>query len=141
MRSGPHGDPVASSGVRDRVGVLLLLFGVGQLALGGLMALAPGTFFDQIGPYAPRNDHYIRDLSTFYGALGVVAVASWRRVSWRVPVLVLALVQYGLHVVNHLVDIGDADPKRLGPANAASLAATSALLGWMLWASVRERRE
>lgn len=52
--------------------------------------------------------------------------------------LVLALVQYGLHVVNHLIDIGDADPKRLGPANAASLAATSALLGWMLWASVRE---
>ena len=125
---------------RDRVGVLLLLFGVAQLALGLLMAAAPGTFFDQIGPYAPRNDHYIRDVATFYLALGAVAVVAWRRPSWRVPVLALAFVQYVLHAINHLIDIGDADPERLGPANFASITLTGALLGWMLWWTMREER-
>lgn len=127
--------------MRDRVGVLVLLFGLGQLALGGLMALAPGIFFEQIGPYAPQNDHYIRDLSTFYLALGAAAVVSWRRPSWRMPVLVLALVQYVLHVVNHVLDMGEADPERLGPVNVAALALTCGLLAWMLWRTfTRPRR-
>lgn len=124
--------------MRDRVGVLLLLFGLGQLALGLMMAVAPGTFFDQIGPYAPRNDHYIRDVATYYLALGLVSVMAWRRRPWRVPVLALALAQYALHAVNHLIDIGGADPRRLGPANFVSIALTGALLAWMLWWTTRE---
>jgi hypothetical protein len=124
--------------MRDRVGVLLLLFGAAQIALGLMMVLAPGAFFDHIGPYAPRNDHYIRDVATFYLALGGVAVASWQRPAWRVPVLVFALAQYALHAVNHLVDVNEADPESLGPVNLASLAATAALLGWMLWLTTTE---
>ena len=63
---------------RDRLGVLLLLFGASQLVLGLTMAFAPGFFFDNVGPYAPRNDHYIRDVATLYLALGGVAVVAWR---------------------------------------------------------------
>jgi hypothetical protein len=125
---------------RDRLGVLLLLFGASQLGLGLMMALAPGAFFDDIGPYAPRNDHYIRDVATFYLALGGVTVVAWRRQSWRVPVLVFALAQYALHSVNHLVDVNGADPKALGPINLISLVATAALLGGMLWWALQERR-
>lgn len=124
---------------RDRLGVLLLLFGAFQLALGLTMALAPRFFFDNVGPYAPRNDHYIRDVATFYLALGGVTVVAFKRVSWRVPVLVFALAQYVLHAVNHAVDVNGADPKALGPANLASLAVTAALLGGMLWWALRER--
>jgi hypothetical protein len=127
--------------MRDRVGVLLLLFGVSQLILGAVMALAPGTFFSDIGPYAPRNDHYIRDVSTFYLAIGAVAVMAWRRPAWRVPVLAVALAQYAFHVVNHVIDVNEADPKALGPANVASLAVTGALLGLMLWWAARAPRE
>ena len=35
--------------------------------------------------------------------------------------LALAFVQNALHSVNHLIDIGEADPEWLGPANFASL--------------------
>jgi len=115
---------------------LLIAFGAGQLVLGLLLWLTPGFFYDEIGPYPPRNDHYMADLATFYLALGAVALASVSRERWRVPVLTLALVQYGLHSLNHPIDIGDSDPSWLGPANFVSLLVTTVLLGWML---TRER--
>jgi presenilin-like A22 family membrane protease len=115
---------------------LLIVFAAGQIVLGVLLWLAPGFFYDEIGPYPPRNDHYMADLATFYLALGAVALASVSRERWRVPVLTLALVQYGLHSLNHLIDIGDAHPGWLGPANFVSLVLTTVLLGWMV---TRER--
>jgi hypothetical protein len=116
--------------------LLLIVFAAGQLVLGLLLWLTPGFFYDEIGPYPPRNDHYMADLATFYLALGAVALVSVSRERWRVPVLTLALVQYSLHSLNHLIDIGDAHPDWLGPANFASLVLTTVLLGWML---TRER--
>ena len=102
---------------------LLIAFGVGQLVLGLLLWLTPGFFYDEIGPYPPRNDHYMADVATFYLALGAVALAAVWRERWRVPVLSLALVQYALHSLNHLIDIGGSEPSWLGPANFVSLAA------------------
>jgi hypothetical protein len=115
---------------------LLIVFGAAQIVLGLLLWLTPGFFYDEIGPYPPRNDHYMADLATFYLALGAVALASVSRERWRVPVLTLALVQYGLHSLNHLIDIGGSDPDWLGPANFVSLVLTTVLLAWML---TRER--
>jgi hypothetical protein len=114
------------------LGPLLAVFGVAQLALGLTMWLFPGTFFADIGPYGQRNDHYLGDLATFYLALGVAALVAARRPSWRVPVIAVALVEYVLHTINHAIDVGDADPSWLGPANLVSIALTAALLGWML---------
>jgi hypothetical protein len=112
--------------------ILLIVFAVGQLALGLGLWLAPGFFYDEIGPYGPRNDHYMADLATFYLALGAVALVAVRRASWRVPVLAFALIQYALHSLNHLIDIGEADPSWLGPADFAALTLGAVLLGWML---------
>jgi presenilin-like A22 family membrane protease len=111
---------------------LLIAFAVGQLVLGLLLWLAPGFFFDEIGPYPPRNDHYMADVSTFYLALGAAALVAVSRASWRVPVLALAFVQYALHSLNHLIDIGDAETSWLGPANFVSLLLTAGLLAWLL---------
>jgi hypothetical protein len=116
---------------------LLGIFAVAQLVLGVLLWLTPGFFFDEIGPYGVRNDHYMGDLATWYLALGAVALVAVRYASWRLPVLVLAFVQYALHSVNHLIDVGEADPEWLGPANLASLVLTCVLLGLM----VRAERE
>ena len=111
---------------------LLAVFGAAQLVLGLLLWLTPGFFFDEIGPYGVRNDHYMGDLATWYLALGAAALIALRRASWRVPVLALAFVQNALHSLNHLIDIGGADPEWLGPANFASLVLTTVLLAWML---------
>jgi hypothetical protein len=112
--------------------VLLAVFGAVQLLLGLLLWITPGFFFDEIGPYGVRNDHYMGDLASWYLALGAVTLLSLRRVSWRVPVLAIAFAQNTLHVVNHVIDVGDADPEWLGPANLVSLTLASLLLAWML---------
>ena len=110
---------------------LLIAFAVGQLVLGVLLWTAPGFFYDEIGPYPPRNDHYMADVATFYLGLGGVALAAVWRESWRVPILCFAFVQYGLHSLNHLIDIDNAETSWLGPANFISLLLTTILLGWL----------
>jgi hypothetical protein len=112
--------------------ILLIAFALGQLLLGVLLWVTPGFFYDEIGPFGARNDHYMGDVATFYLALGAVALVAVRRVSWRVPVLALALIQYALHSLNHLIDIGESDPGWIGPADLASLTLTALLLAWML---------
>jgi len=120
---------------------LLALLGAYHLLLGVVMVLAPRTFFDEVAAYGAYNDHYIRDVATFYLALGAVLLVAVGRTAWQVPLLVFALLQYGLHVLNHLWDIGDADPGWLGPANAVSLALIAAVLVWLLrGGSEREAR-
>jgi UPF0716 family protein affecting phage T7 exclusion len=111
---------------------LLGVFAAVQLLIGALLWLTPGFFHDEIGPYGARNDHYMGDLATWYLALGGALIVAIRRRSWRVPVLAITFAQYALHSLNHLIDIGDADPSWLGPANFVSLLAATALLGWML---------
>ena len=112
--------------------ILLTVFALGQLLLGALLWLAPGFFYDEIGPFGARNDHYMGDVATFYLALGAAALVALRRLSWRVPVLALAFVQYALHSLNHLIDIGESDPGWRGPADFVSLTLTAVLLAWML---------
>jgi hypothetical protein len=112
--------------------ILLIAFAATQTLVGALLWLTPGFFHDEIGPYGARNDHYMADLATFYIALGVVAFVALRHASWRVPLLVFAVVAYTLHSLNHLIDVGEADPSWLGPANLALIALSTVLLGWML---------
>ena len=92
----------------------------------------PGFFFDEIGPYGARNDHYMGDLATWYLALGGVGAGGGAARG-----LARAGAGARLHPVraaqlNHLIDVGEADPSWLGPANLVSLVVTSVLLGWML---------
>ncbi|HEX8105520.1 MAG TPA: hypothetical protein VF533_23090 [Solirubrobacteraceae bacterium] len=103
-----------------------------QLALGLFMAVAPGTFFSEVGPFGARNDHYVRDMASWELALAAVAFVAARRPAWRAPVLCLAAVHFGLHALNHLADVDAADPHWVGLFDLVSLAAGTALLAW-LW--------
>jgi hypothetical protein len=120
---------------------LLVLLGLYHLALGLFMVLAPGAFFDQVGPFGGQNDHYVRDVATFYLALGAVLLLAAERPGWRVPILAYAMFQYGLHAINHLADVGQADPSWLGPADFVSLLLLTVLLGWLLAAAARSDRQ
>jgi hypothetical protein len=111
---------------------LLTVFAAVQVLIGAGLWLTPGFFYEEIGPYGARNDHYMADLATWYLALGAAALVAVRRTGWRVPVLALAFIQYALHTVNHLIDVSEADPGWRGPANFVSLLLATLLLGWML---------
>lgn len=101
----------------------------------------PRGFYDSAGPFAPYNDHYLRDAAgAMVGSLGVaMAIAVFRR-SWRVGVLGYAVLHFAFHGVNHLVDIGDADPESVGVVDFVSLAAGALILGWLFVRAVREER-
>jgi hypothetical protein len=114
------------------VRLLFIALGLSQLALGLSQAIAPGSFHDAVADFGPQNDHYLRDISTLYLALGVALIVAADRPPWRVPVLAFATLQYALHAVNHLIDIGEADPGWIGPFDFVSLLLFAALLAY-LW--------
>src|SRR5437868_1415515 len=109
-----------------RVGLIVL--GVSQIALGLWMVIGPGSFFAHLGAFGVRNDHYIRDYATFALALGVVALVAVRRVSWRLPVLTFAALQFTLHAINHVRDANKAFASTSGVGDAVSLAVGAVIL-------------
>jgi len=115
----------------------LVVFAAVNLVIAALLAFAPHLFFEDVGPYGVRNDHYMRDVATFYAALGVALGVAYARAPWRVPILFLAALQSGLHAINHLADIGNAETQWLGPANFVSLVLATALLVWLMRESTR----
>jgi hypothetical protein len=118
-----------------RVG--LIVFAVFNLAIALTMVITPHTFFTDIGPFGPQNDHYLRDVATFYAAFGVALLIAYNRVSWRTPILWCVALQSGLHALNHLVDISAAHPRWLGPADFISLALATCALVWLARESMR----
>jgi hypothetical protein len=115
----------------DPVRMALAFFGGTSLALGLVMAFAPGVFFDLVGPYGVRNDHYIHDTASFQIALAVTMLVALRRPSWRVPALTANAIQWGLHAISHLVDIANANYHWLGYFDFFVTAGGAALLTWL----------
>ena len=116
---------------------VLGLLGAYHLLIGAVMVIAPRRFFDEIANYGAYNDHYIRDVATFYLALGGCLLVAVARPAWRVPLLTFALVQYALHVLNHLWDVADGEPAWIGPANVVALALIAAVTAWLVRATPR----
>src|SRR5204863_5860263 len=87
---------------------VLVVLGVLNAASGALALVAPDTFFDQIGRYGAENSHYVGDVGAFVLAFGIAVLVAARRPSWRVPVLALGALWYGLHTLNHAFDVGQA---------------------------------
>jgi hypothetical protein len=114
------------------VAVGIAAFAAVELVLAVFMATAPHAFYTAVGPFGAFNRHYVRDVASFEGAIGVALLISLRRPAWRVPVLALTTIQYALHSVNHLLDIGKAHPAWLGYFDFLSLAAATVVLAW-LW--------
>ena len=118
----------------------LTAFGLYQLALGVYMAVAPHSFFTEIGPFGAQNDHYIRDTATYNLALGAVMLLAARRRSWRVPVLAFATLQFALHAINHLIDIDKAHKSGVGAGDFVALTVAALLLGGLLRMALRRER-
>jgi hypothetical protein len=116
---------------------VLVVLGVLNAASGALALLAPDTFFDEVGRYGIENSHYVGDVGAFVLAFGIaVLVAAWRP-SWRVPVLGLGAVWYGLHAVNHVFDVGQARSDERGMFDTAYIAIGAALFAYLAWAAAK----
>jgi hypothetical protein len=112
-----------------RVG--LIVFAAYNFVVAALMIFAPHVFFADIGPFGTQNNHYLRDTATFNIAFGVALTIAYKRVHWRTPVLCCVALQFVLHSINHLIDIGAAHPYWLGPADFISLSLSAVTLLWL----------
>ena len=111
-----------------------------QLVLGLFLLLAPGAFYDAIANFGPENHHDLRDMAAFYLASGIVLTVAVGRPSWRAPALAVVGLQFALHALNHLLDVGDGEPGWIGPFDALSLAAGALLIGGLYRAATRAER-
>ncbi|ULE34923.1 hypothetical protein [Mycobacterium sp. IDR2000157661] len=128
---------------RTRAGfveVTLIAFGVYALAIGLFMIVAPGTFFDTLGAFGVRNDHYIFDNASFEVPQGLMLLAAVRWPSWRVPALAFATVHWALHSISHLVDPHHAAGDWVGWLEAGGLVVTTAILALALRSSLAAER-
>jgi hypothetical protein len=117
---------------KDALTAGLAILAAYDILLAAFMAAAPHAFYAKVGPFGTQNDHYIRDIATFSAAIGVGALVALRSRAWRVPVLTISVVQFALHSVNHLVDIGNAHPRWNGYFDFASLTVATILLALLL---------
>lgn len=121
----------------DPVAAGLRLVAAALLATIAWMLVSPGGFHAAVASFGDVNTHFIRDTATFILPLALALWLAASRPAWRIPVLLLALLQNGLHIANHVIDVGDTDPTWHGPANLALLVVLEVVLGWLL---VRQRR-
>jgi hypothetical protein len=118
----------------------LVAFAAVQVALAVFMAAAPHAFYTAIGPFGPRNDHYLRDVATYNAALAAGLVIAIRHASWRVPMLGILTIQFALHSINHLIDISSADPAWIGYFDFFALAAATVQLAALTWLALGRAR-
>ena len=110
-----------------------------NLAIGLFAAIAPGSFFEEIGTYGAENGHYVGDVAAFYLAAGVGLVLAVSRPSWRVPVLVLVALWWGLHALNHLGDINEASSDGKGISDTILIGAGAAAIGYLALVASRDQ--
>jgi hypothetical protein len=115
----------------------LIAFAAYHFAIAALMIFAPHTFFTDVGPFGVQNNHYLRDTASFELAFGIALLLAYRRVSWRTPILCCVTLQFALHSINHLADIGAAHPYWLGPFDVATLTLATLALAWLTRESTR----
>jgi hypothetical protein len=128
---------------RTRAGfveVTLIVFGVYALTVGLFMMLAPGTFFDTLGNFGVRNDHYIFDVATFEVPLGLMLLGAVRWTSWRVPALAFATLHWALHAISHIIDPHHGAGDWIGWLEAGGLVVTTVILALALRATVATER-
>ncbi|BBZ19694.1 hypothetical protein MGAD_40290 [Mycolicibacterium gadium] len=114
----------------------LIVFGTYALGIGLFMLFFPGTFFDTLGNFGVRNDHFIFDNATFEIPQGLLLLAAVRRVSWRVPALAFATLHWALHSLSHIIDPHHGAGDLIGWLEAGGLVFTTVILAIALRAAI-----
>src|SRR3954469_17237717 len=122
----------------EMVKVTLIVFGVYAVGLGLFMLFFPGAFFDTIGTFGARNDHYIFDNATFEIPQGLLLLAAVRRPSWRGPALAFATAHWALHSISHIVEPHHGAGELVGRVEGGGLVATTVILAFALRTAARE---
>lgn len=73
-------------------------------AAGALTLLAPGWFYQHLGPFPPFNRHYMGDVGAFVLPLGAALLWTTGRPQQSRALIATATAASTLHLINHSVD-------------------------------------
>lgn len=108
-----------------------------NLAIGLYAGIAPGSFYDKIATYGAENGHFVGDIATAYLAIGVGLVIAISRPGWRVPLLAVTAIWWGLHALNHLGDIDEASSDAKGIADTIEIGLGAVAIGYLGWVAAK----
>jgi hypothetical protein len=104
------------------------LLGATFVLLGGWAGVDSGSFSDVVANFGPENDHLVHDVGAASVAIGLGLLVAVRLRHWRIPVLAVAGVWNGLHLLSHVVDLDDAGSLAVGVVEVVLLVVATALL-------------
>jgi hypothetical protein len=114
--------------------------GAFHVLLGGWQFFFNDSFFEHVGRYGAENTHYVGDAGSFTLAFGIALLLAVGRPTWRAPILYLGAIWYGLHAVNHLLDIDEnAISEFRGVLDTVLIALGAVLLAWLARATETTR--
>ena len=111
--------------------LLITVLGLGFTAFGGWAAFDPASF--PAADFPPFNVHLIHDVAATFAAFGLGLLIAAGRPTWRTPVLTLAALWNGLHLISHIVDVDRAATERAGVSPIVELAVATAVLALLAW--------
>lgn len=92
----------------DPLGLVLLLFGLGNLANALWMLSAPASWYlnvpASVPDFGPLNEHFVRDLGAMFLVAGTLLLYSAFQESWRKSGVALNLGWYAVHCFIHVYD-------------------------------------
>jgi hypothetical protein len=114
-------------------GLMQLFFGIAGFA-------APTFFYDTMAKLGERNDYFVYMVSSLDLAMGLGLLISAKRPSWRIPVLTICTVHWGLHSLSHAIDIKLAAKPWVGTGYVWSIASGAFGFLTLLWVSIVDER-
>lgn len=94
--------------------VVAVLAGLSFVGFGLWAFLAPRSFFEQIAPWRPYNEHFLHDIGAFQVGLGAVLLLAAVSSDALVVALGGAGIGSAMHALAHVIDRGsggrDSDP-------------------------------
>lgn len=92
----------------DPLGLVLLLFGIGNAANAAWMLGSPISWYTQlpagVPDFGPLNEHFVRDLGAMFLVSGVLLLYAAFRSSWRRFAVTMNLGWYAIHSIVHVYD-------------------------------------
>ncbi len=125
-----------SKGDSPIVTALISAFAAIELLTSLWMVAAPGSFFENIGPFGPYNAHYLRDVAAFQAGIGLALLASiWLR-ALRPGAVCALLAASALHAVNHIADLNAVANSNADLIDAVLVTLTAIVAAWLLKATL-----
>lgn len=118
---------------RSSIGWVAPVAGAGFFLLFGAWAfLAPRSFFENIAPWDPYNQHFLGDAGAFQIGIGVALLVSFTGAKGSSVALAGAASAATVHALSHIIDSGEGG--RASDPYALTALAVLLLIGlWLEW--------